>query len=150
MDQKIRDQIGAIIEDVDDLTIATLREDGYPQATTVSYVNDGLKIYFGTSDKSQKARNIAHDDRVSLTINRPYQSWAEIEGLSIGGRATRVTEAEEMENIERLMFRKFPGIADLAPEDVPEGTIALYRIDPEVISLLDYSKGFGTTIEVRP
>ena len=37
MKQDLRDQIISIMDDVDDLTIATVREDGYPQATTVSY-----------------------------------------------------------------------------------------------------------------
>jgi hypothetical protein len=35
MDKAIRDQIISIIDDVDDMTIATVREDGYPQASTV-------------------------------------------------------------------------------------------------------------------
>ena len=59
MDTAIRKQVVSIIDDIDDLTIATVRNDGYPQATTVSYVNDGLTIYFGTTSDSQKARNIA-------------------------------------------------------------------------------------------
>ena len=54
MDESIKDQIISIINDVDDLTIATVREDGYPQATTVSYVNDGMAIYFGTSADAQR------------------------------------------------------------------------------------------------
>ncbi len=44
MDQALRKQIISIIDDVQDMTIATVRDDGYPQATTVSYVNDGLTI----------------------------------------------------------------------------------------------------------
>src|ERR1700731_3853356 len=34
-----------------DMTIATVREDGYPQATAVSYVNDGLAVYFSCSTR---------------------------------------------------------------------------------------------------
>jgi nitroimidazol reductase NimA-like FMN-containing flavoprotein (pyridoxamine 5'-phosphate oxidase superfamily) len=30
------------------LTLATVREDGYPQATTVGYVHEGLTLYIGT------------------------------------------------------------------------------------------------------
>ena len=43
------------------MTIATNRPDGWPQATTVGYVNDGLTIYFLCSPQSQKAANIAPD-----------------------------------------------------------------------------------------
>ena len=49
MDSPTRKQVVSIIDDIDDLTIATVRNDGYPQATTVSYVNDGLTIYFGNA-----------------------------------------------------------------------------------------------------
>ena len=33
-----------ILHSVNDLTLATIRADGYPQATTVSYANDGLTL----------------------------------------------------------------------------------------------------------
>jgi pyridoxamine 5'-phosphate oxidase-like protein len=37
------------------LTFATVHEDRFPQATTVSYVNDGLTIYVGCGAETQKA-----------------------------------------------------------------------------------------------
>jgi general stress protein 26 len=139
-----RDRIVAIIDAADDLTIATLRPDGYPQATTVSFVNDGLAVYFGTSTEAQKALNIARDDRVSVTINLPYKNWGEIKGLSIGGRARRVTAPEELQKVGDLMLKKFPQIAQFA--DFASGMeLALFRVDAEVISILDYTKGFGHT-----
>ena len=36
------------------LTLATVREDGWPQATTVGYVHDGLTLYVGCGADSQK------------------------------------------------------------------------------------------------
>lgn len=148
MDLSIKNQIISIIDDTDDMTIATVREDGYPQASTVSYMNDDLTIYFGTSADSQKATNIARSDKVSLTINRPYKDWSEITGLSMGGKASRVTDPEEFESVVKLMFKKFPQIPDYAPTD---GSIelAIFRIDPTVISLIDYRQGFGHTELVR-
>jgi hypothetical protein len=54
--------------------IATIRPDGYPQATTVSYVSDGLTIYFGCVAESQKAQNIAYNNKVSLTVTLPISA----------------------------------------------------------------------------
>lgn len=141
MDQALKEQIISIIDDTDDMTVATIREDGFPQATTVSFMNDGLTIYFGTSSDSQKANNLAANDKVSLTINRPYESWSDIEGLSIGGKAILVTDPKEFEAIVQLMFKKFPQIPDYTPTEDVE--LAVFRIDPIVISLLDYRKAFG-------
>lgn len=139
-----RAQIVAILDAAADLTIATNRADGYPQATVVSFVNDDDKIYFGTGAKAQKAQNIGRDDRVSVAITDPYKTWDDIRGVSIGGRARRVTDPEEVRRVGQLMFEKFPQIAKYA--DFGAGMdLALFRIDPEVISILDYSQGFGHT-----
>lgn len=138
-----RQNIIATLDAANDLTIATNRADGYPQATTVSFVNDGLRIYFGTWAQSQKARNLARDDRVSVTVNPAYKSWEEIKGLSLGGRARRVQSGEEMKRVFELMMRKFPQIAQFV--NAPGEELALYRIDAEVVSMLDYTQGFGHT-----
>ena len=145
METATRDQITSIINDIDDMTIATVRDDGYPQATTVSYVNDGLTIYFGTSADSQKSRNIAANNKVSLTIDRPYESWNEIEGLSISGTATPVTDPAEKDKVGALLFKKFPQVKDFMPPDMPPEAMVIYRIEPRFVSLLDYRKGFGHT-----
>jgi nitroimidazol reductase NimA-like FMN-containing flavoprotein (pyridoxamine 5'-phosphate oxidase superfamily) len=141
MDLALEREIGSILDESNDLTIATVREDGYPQATTVSYVNDGLTIYFGCAAQSQKAKNIGHSAKVSLTVNLPYASWDEIRGLSVGGRAAAIIDPKEMERVGQMMLRKFPQIARYAPTDVEQ--LVLFRITPEIISVLDYRKGFG-------
>ena len=65
------------------MTIATLRPDGWPQATTVGYASDGLTLYFLCGPDSQKARNLARDDRVSLAIDDDTEPVMEITGLSM-------------------------------------------------------------------
>jgi general stress protein 26 len=144
MDRKLRATILDILTRADDLTIATLRQDGYPQATTVSYASDGLVIYFGCEESSQKAKNITRNNKVSLTVNLPYASWDEIKGLSMAATAERVTDSKEIAKLDKLMRAKFPQVANYAP---PEGAtgMALFRVTPKVISVLDYAKGFGHT-----
>ena len=143
MDRAPTREVISILEQANDMTIATVREDGYPQATMVSYVNDGLTIYFGCAAESQKAKNIARSDKVSLTVNLPYASWDEIRGLSIGGKAAPVPDRQERGRVGQLMFQKFPQIVQYAPTDMEE--LMLFRVRPEVISVLDYRKGFGHT-----
>jgi general stress protein 26 len=143
MDSAVHEKIVAILAGANDMTIATVRPDGYPQATTVGFVNDGVKIYFGTSADSQKARNIALCDKVSLTVTLPYNRWEEIQALSMGGRAARVADAKEMARVGRLILKKFPQGADFGPNEAD--SIAIFSITPEVVSVLDYRKGFGHT-----
>jgi len=81
-------------------------------------------------------------------VNLPYANWDAIRGLSIGARASRVSDPDEAGKIGALMLKKFPQIANYAAF----GSVmdmALFRVSPEVISILDYSKGFGHTELVR-
>ena len=146
MDQSVKATILDILSKQTDKTIATVREDHYPQATTVSYVNDGPDIYFGCSTRSQKARNITRHNKVSLTVTPAYTDWNSIRGLSIGGLAERVTAPSQITMVEALFFRKFPFVIQYAPGD--RGDLALHRIVPKVFSVLDYTKGFGHTDHV--
>ena len=141
-------QIVAILDAANDLVIATNREDGWPQATAVSFVNEGLAIYFGTWGQSQKAKNIARDDRVSISITDAYKSWDDIKGVSLAGRARRISDSAELQRVFALMLAKFPQISQYA-QTMSGEDMAIIRIDPVVVSILDYSKGFGTTQSVR-
>jgi general stress protein 26 len=143
MDSAALKKILAILEGASEMTIATVRPDGFPQATTVSYVHDGLTVYFGTAADSQKARNIALCDKVSLTVNLPFDRWEEILGLSMGARAQRVTDRAEIAKVGRLMLKKFPEGTDFGPDEAD--AIALFSVKPVVVSLLDYRNGIGHT-----
>ena len=142
MDAALRKTIEDILARTNDMSIATVRPDGWPQTTTVSYVSDGLTIYFVTGEHAQKARNIAINNKVSATIDRPYKNWNSILSLSLGGVATAVTDKKEITHVEKLMTEKFPQAADI---EMPDEAPAVFKITPKVISVLDYSKGFGHT-----
>ena len=57
VDKNDEDRILHVLDTVAEMAIATLREDGWPQTTTVAFANDGLAIYFGTAADSQKDRS---------------------------------------------------------------------------------------------
>jgi nitroimidazol reductase NimA-like FMN-containing flavoprotein (pyridoxamine 5'-phosphate oxidase superfamily) len=45
MDEEIRKKILKLLDQHRIMTLATLRPDGWPQATTVGYANEGLTLY---------------------------------------------------------------------------------------------------------
>ncbi len=145
MDAKIKDKILALLDQHRIMTLATLRPDGWPQATTVGYVNEGLRLYFLCGRDSQKAANLARDDRVSLTIDHDASQIMEITGLSMAARAQRVTDRAEAERVLRLLPSKYPEQVSL-PGPMPKpDEVAIFRLTPTVISVLDYAMGFGHT-----
>jgi nitroimidazol reductase NimA-like FMN-containing flavoprotein (pyridoxamine 5'-phosphate oxidase superfamily) len=145
MDQGIKQTILSLLDQHRIMTIATLRPDGWPQATTVGYVSDGLTLYFLCGLDSQKARNLARDDRVSLTINDDTSDLMAITGLSMAGHARAVEDRTEAEKVLAMLPLKYPDSAPLPmPMPRPED-VRLIRVTPTVISVLDYAKGFGHT-----
>ena len=130
------------------MSLATVRSDGYPQTTTVGYANDGLDLYFCCDRTSQKVRNLRRSAKVSLTIDRDYQDFNRIKGLSMGATARVLSRPPEVQRAFALLARKFPPMRKLSAQDLAE--TAFIKVTPKVISILDYSKGFGHTDLVRP
>ncbi|MGQ7792049.1 pyridoxamine 5'-phosphate oxidase family protein [Faunimonas sp. B44] len=143
MDAAIERRILDLLDEHRIMTVATLRPDGWPQATTVGYVNEGLAIYFFCASDSQKAGNLAADDRISLTIARDVSDLTAIRGLSMAAHAEQIIDPNAVRRIVQLLPMKFPehaGMPILAPS--PERTL-LFRVRPTVISVINYRQGFG-------
>src|SRR5579864_3437594 len=145
MDEEIRRKILAILDQHRIMTVATLRPDGWPQATTVGYANEGLTLYFLCGLDSQKAANLARDDRVSLTIDDDTPQVMEISGLSMAAHAQAVNDPAEAEKALRLLMLKYPEQKTM-PLPMPKtADVRIFRVVPMMICVLDYSKGFGHT-----
>lgn len=129
------------------MTLATVRADGYPQATTVAYANDGLTLYFACDRNSQKARNLRRSPKVSLAINKDRAGWTKITGLSMGGTAKILQRPADTKRALMLLSRKFKEMKGFSEEDL-KATVFV-RVQPKVVSMLDYRRGFGWTRQAR-
>ena len=145
MQQKVRDKILAILDQHRVMRIATLRPDGWPQTTTVGYANDDLTLYFLCGAESQKAANLARDNRVSLAIDDDTPQVMEITGVSMAAHAEPVTDPGQIRNVMQLLMTRYPAQIGAVPEMPNPGDIRIFRVEPMVISLLDYAKGFAHT-----
>lgn len=129
------------------MSLATVRPDGYPQATTVAYANEGLTLYFACEPNSQKVRNLRRSPKVSLTINKDSAGWTKITGLSMGATAKILERPADTERAYALLSRKFKAMKGLGAKDL--AATAFVRVQPKVVSMLDYRRGFGWTRQVR-
>lgn len=128
------------------LTIATVRADGWPQATAVSYASDELTLYFAAGSDAQKIENIRRDARVSVTIQRDYDDWREVKGVSMAATAELLADAHDARHARQLLERKFARFAELGAADDFAGW-TFVRLTPKVISLIDYSAGYGHKLQ---
>ncbi|QIK78675.1 pyridoxamine 5'-phosphate oxidase family protein [Sphingomonas piscis] len=137
----MKDKAVRILDENRIMALATVRPDGWPQATMVSYANDELVLYFVVSPESQKFKNICWDDRVSIAIGRDFHHPGSIRGLSIAARASEVRDAAQRRRAIDQVIIRHPALKRL---QLADGT-AVMRADCSIISILDYAMGFGHT-----
>ena len=145
MDAKIQEKILKLLDQHRIMTLATLRPDGWPQATTVGYAHDGMTLYFLCDPGSQKAANLSRDNRVSLTIDHDTDDLKAITGLSMAAHAQAVTDRSEAGRAIEMLSKSYPQQVDLPFEIPTPENVKVFKLIPAVISVLDYSKGFGHT-----
>lgn len=109
-------------------TVATTNPDGSPHTSVVWIQRDGDSVLFSTTDGRRKARNIARDPRVSLSVfdlANPYHS--------VDVRGTAETTVDEDKALPKELSHKYldqdPPFED--PEDVVRLTV---RVLPEKIT----------------
>ena len=147
MKREFKQQIVDLLNQHRIMTVATNREDGWPQATVVNYANDGLVIYCRVARDGQKYANMIRDPRVSLAIAKDVPQPLQIKGLSLAAQVSEVTDASEREHAAALLLHRHPE-HKVMPTPDPKAVPTL-RLTPEYVSVLDYSKGFGHTDLVR-
>jgi nitroimidazol reductase NimA-like FMN-containing flavoprotein (pyridoxamine 5'-phosphate oxidase superfamily) len=143
MDEALRSKVRAILQGHHMMTLATVRPDGFPQATTVNYIHEGFNLYFATDAASQKAGNIKINNKVSVAIASETDNFYKLRGLSMSGLATRVGQPQKAQELALKLFRRLPQSKRYVPENPKQ--LAVFEIAPVVIALVDYASGFGTT-----
>lgn len=128
-------------------SLATVRADGWPQANVIDFWYVGLKMYFQTLENAQKAMNIERDSRVSLTITPPFNNFGEMLALSMAARAEKVTDRSEIGETYHLFLERVPHMKEFAQSEgdksYPAPGMVVYCLRPEIISLIDFTKGYG-------
>ena len=137
----MKDKAIKILEQHRLMGLATVRPDGWPQATMVSFANEDILIYFIISRQSQKFANIERDDRVSLVVGRDFEDPSAIMALSIAARASELRDPKQRDRAVGLLLDRHPALRKLEPPQ-PDHS-AVMRANREIITILDYSKGFG-------
>ena len=139
VDPAVQAQILTRLDQRRTMNVATHRPDDWPRATTVGLAHEGLTLYFLCAPDSQKAANLAQDDRVSLPIDHDPPPVMAITGLSMAAPAHRDSDPHEAEPAAERVLHRFPR----------SEALCLLRVTPEIPSVLDYAKGFGHTELLR-
>lgn len=139
--------VADILDHGRELVLASIRPDGTPHASRMSYASDGLRAYCAISLDSQKAHDIRQHANVAYAISTPYRSWAEIRGVSVDAKASMLHEPHDLRVASELLLRKYPEFSDVISDTtaLPWPGMLFIVLEPIFVSLLDYSKSFGHT-----
>jgi len=127
------------------MALATVGEGGGAHISTVSYVNQGLDIYFMTDPSSRKAKNIASCNRIAIAIGEDYLDWDEIRGVHLSGTVEWIKDPTDLIRVQKMFGDKFPQVHKFlkGTYGVTIDIIPFLKITPKAIDYLDYSKGFN-------
>ncbi|MEV6605112.1 PPOX class F420-dependent oxidoreductase [Kutzneria sp. NPDC051319] len=108
-------------------TVATLDRDGGPHTSVVWTTTDGNAVLFSVTADKQKARNLARDPRISLTVfdaANPYHS------VDIRGTVELIEDPDK--SLPRRLSQKYLG-QDPQPEPADVRRL-IVRITPHKIT----------------
>lgn len=131
------------------LTLATLAEDGRPQAAPLFYAElDDLSLVFISEQRVRHSQNVARDERVAVTIYADEQQWQSIRGVQLEGTCAALSGAAA-ETVRRAYVTKYPFILENKLLAGMLEQVTFYKITPTWLRLIDNSQGFGHKEEWR-
>jgi PPOX class probable F420-dependent enzyme len=108
--------------------VATLNPDGSPQVTPVWVDFDGTYVLINTAKGRVKAKNLAREPRVALSIADPDNAYRY---LGIQGRVVEMTESGGDAHIDK-MAKKYLG-KDSYPFRAPGEVRLIVKISPDKV-----------------
>jgi PPOX class probable F420-dependent enzyme len=111
------DETRALLDGRNFATVATLNADGDPHTSVVWIMRDGDTVLFSVTAARRKARNLARDPRISLSVfdtANPYRS------MDIAGTAELVADPDKA--LPRRLSQKYLG------EDPPAEPDTVHRL----------------------
>jgi PPOX class probable F420-dependent enzyme len=107
--------------------VATLGRDGAPHLTTLWFTTHDGKVLFETYGKSQKALNLQRDPRVAV-LCEAGESYDQLRGVSINGRAEIVDGGERLLSLMQLLVQRNHPELDAEQAAALAGQLAQKRV----------------------
>jgi hypothetical protein len=131
------------------LTLATLADDGRPQAAPLFFAEmDDLSLIFISEQRVRHSQNVARDGRIAATIYVDGQQWQQIQGIQLEGSCAALSGAEAV-IAQDIYLAKYPFISADQKLSAMLNRVTFYKISPTWLRLIDNSRGFGFKEELQ-
>ena len=120
------------------LRLATLDNKGNPHIIPVWYLFNSKKLYIGTNSKTEKAKNVKNNSKVSFCVDVGINS-PDIFGVMGQGVGKLIIEKNEVARIEKIiLLRYFNTLDDKSAKELLEETDCIIEITPKEYSVWEY------------
>lgn len=120
------------------LRLATIDKNKTPHIVPVWYMYSGRKFYIGTNTKTQKAKNIKKNNRVSCCIDVGINA-PNIYGVMIQGNASLILENKKVKSIaKKILLRYFKSLENKSAKELLDDTDCIIEIVPGKFTVWNY------------
>jgi len=120
------------------LRLATIGNKKMPHIAPVWYRYVGKKLFIGTNIKTQKAKNILKNNRVSFCVDVGINA-PNIYGVMGQGKANLILEKSKVKTIaKKILLRYFNTLKNKSAKELLENTDCIIEIIPEKYSIWNY------------
>lgn len=120
------------------LRLATVGNRNTPHIVPVWYMYNSKKFYIGTNTRTQKAKNVKKNKRVSFCVDVGINA-PNIYGVMGQGNAKLILENSEVKRIaKKILLRYFSSIKNKSAKELLEDTDCIIEIIPEKFSVWNY------------
>ena len=120
------------------LRLATVGKNKTPHIVPVWYRYNAKKFYIGTNTRTQKAKNLKKNDRVSFCVDVGINA-PNIYGVMGQGKSNLILEEKKVKTIaKKILLRYFKTIENKSAKELLDDTDCIIEIVPEKISVWNY------------
>lgn len=120
------------------LRFATVGKNKTPHIVPVWYIYDRKKIYIGTNTKTQKAKNVKKNKRVSFCVDVGINA-PNIYGVMGQGDTNLILDKNKVEIIaKKILSRYFKTLNNKSAKELLADTDCIIEIIPEKITVWNY------------
>ena len=120
------------------LRLATIGGNKTPHIAPVWYRYVGKKIQIGTNTKTQKAKNVMKNSKVSFCVDVGINA-PNIYGIMGQGEANLILEKSKVNTIaKKILLRYFKTLKNKSAQELLEDTDCIIEIIPEKYSVWNY------------
>ena len=120
------------------LRLATIGKNKTPHIAPVWYRYVNKKIQIGTNSKTQKAKNVIKNNKVSFCVDVGINA-PDIYGIMGQGEASLILEKSKVKTIaKKILLQYFKTLENESAQELLEDTDCIIEINPEKYSVWNY------------